>query len=573
MGEQLIKPYEISIWEGQIVTEGEKSYYKESKIAVIGSDTMTAPNRVYSPVFKKKVNGEKTLTFSLAYKYYDDEVGDFVVNPFVKYLVNERVVKLHYDNEWYEFVIKECEEDSESYEFTYTASDAHIQELSKTGYNVTFNTELNNNLGTVTELGEYILKNTDWYVDKESSDILQQKVSEPIYACTVLSEGLRVLDIENNIEIEIAENEVIWIFYSYIANKVTNYVQFLRDEDRNKWIYDDNNAIIGSNYRIMTPVQYIEIGDSTWIYVGDIHIRVDNINLDSQGFRLVYNQKTTYDPVMGRTVNEYVANYENNKQPIYEYDDYIYTSSNVIQSFITNGTNFNVYNNGSAIGWSNTNYISNDKLHSFDLVTFPRLNKDMTLVSLDELRNTRGYLEFDFTSAASSKENNYANAFFNSGFTDSAAFVDSISKGEKFVFRIRYREADEKSEDGSDLREVDASRVTIHGMVAGYTLKQKKLSDGSIIDLKQVDINKIYLNFDETYQIGNNIIEGGYISENFQTYIIDKVVQTPSLKYISILFKSLSISVSVSTISFFIPLTSMSAFFTFLNNFSFLFFS
>ena len=532
MGEQLIKPYEISIWEGQIVGQGENSYYKESKIATIGSDTMSAPNRVYSPVFKKKVNGEKTLTFSLAYKYYDDEVGDFVVNPFVKYLINERIVKLKYDNKWYEFVIKECEEDSESYEFTYTASDAYIQELSKTGYNVTFNTEINNNLGTVTELGEYVLKNTDWKVDKENSDILQQKVSEPIYACTVLSEGLRVLDIDNNVEVDIAKDEVIWIFYSYIANRTVDYVQFLRNSDIDKWIYDDNNAIIGPNYRIMSPVEYFDGEDVIWIYVDGVQIRVESINLDSQGFRLVYNQKTTYDPIMGRTVNEYVANYENNKQRIYEYDDYVYTSSNVVQSFVTNGTNFNVYNDGSAIGWNNANYISGGQLHSYDLVTFPRLGKDMTLASLDELRKTRGYLEFEFTDQASSIDNNYANAFFNSGFTDSVAFIDSIAKGDEYVFRIRYRDAYEKSEDGSDLIEVGPSEATVHGMVAGYNLVKKTLSDGSIIDLKQVDINKIYLNFEGEYEIGNNLIEGGSISEDYQRYIIDKVVQTPSLKYL-----------------------------------------
>ena len=52
MGEQLIKPYQISIWEDKLIETDEESYYEEVKIATIGSDTMTSQARVYSPVFK-----------------------------------------------------------------------------------------------------------------------------------------------------------------------------------------------------------------------------------------------------------------------------------------------------------------------------------------------------------------------------------------------------------------------------------------------------------------------------------------------------------------------------------------
>ena len=48
-----------------------KSYYEEVKLAVIGSDVMTHPNRAFDPVLTENVNGEKTLTFSIAYRYYD----------------------------------------------------------------------------------------------------------------------------------------------------------------------------------------------------------------------------------------------------------------------------------------------------------------------------------------------------------------------------------------------------------------------------------------------------------------------------------------------------------------------
>ena len=69
MGEKLIKPYEISVWEDKLVkienTNSAEYRFEENKIAVIGSDTMTGMNRIYNPIFNKKSNGEKSLTFSL----------------------------------------------------------------------------------------------------------------------------------------------------------------------------------------------------------------------------------------------------------------------------------------------------------------------------------------------------------------------------------------------------------------------------------------------------------------------------------------------------------------------------
>ena len=143
MGEKLIKPYEISVWEDKLVVEYEQlpagsqeqprvinTYYEEKKIAVIGSNTMVGYNKVYEPVFTKKTNGEKTLTFSLKYQYFDPYIGATVNNPFASYLINERKVKLKYDNQWYDFIIKEHTESSDGLVWKYTATDAFINELS-----------------------------------------------------------------------------------------------------------------------------------------------------------------------------------------------------------------------------------------------------------------------------------------------------------------------------------------------------------------------------------------------------------------------------------------------------------
>ena len=221
MGENLIKPYEISVWEDELTQNG----FRERKIAVIGSNTMTGFNKVYDPVFNKKSNGEKTLSFSLRYKYFDPYIGnEDVINPFAALLVNERKVKLHYDNQWYEFVVKEHSESSDGLEWTYTCTDAFVLELSKNGYNITFDTELNNNQGTARELAKETLKDTDWQVG--TTNVGRQMVAEPIYKGVIVT-PFTALNTDTNLEESCSEGN-IYIFYTYVKNKNGKFVQFIK---------------------------------------------------------------------------------------------------------------------------------------------------------------------------------------------------------------------------------------------------------------------------------------------------------------------------------------------------------
>jgi hypothetical protein len=52
-------------------------------------------------------------------KYIDQVTGQKVTNPFVDWLVNERKVKLFYDNEWYDFIVKNISETSTDYLYVY----------------------------------------------------------------------------------------------------------------------------------------------------------------------------------------------------------------------------------------------------------------------------------------------------------------------------------------------------------------------------------------------------------------------------------------------------------------------
>jgi hypothetical protein len=54
-----------------------------------------------------------------------------------------------------------------------------INELSKSGFNLEFATELNNNIGTVDDLADRILAESDW--KREGSAALEETLEEPLY--------------------------------------------------------------------------------------------------------------------------------------------------------------------------------------------------------------------------------------------------------------------------------------------------------------------------------------------------------------------------------------------------------
>ena len=522
MSEYLIKPYEISVWEDELTSNG----FVEHKLAVIGSDTMTGLNKVYDPVFNKKVNGEKTLSFSLKYKYFDPYSGnsDFI-NPFAALLINERKVKLHYDDNWYEFIIKDHTESSDGLEWTYTCTDAFVLELSKNGYNITFDSELNNNQGTARELAEKTLENTDWQVG--GANIGKQLIAEPVYKATLVSKtGIEIIDTDNNTAADIQVGTNIYLFYNYIKNQSGKFVQFIiRDND---YVIGDNNVIIDTNYRIETELVYKEqtVNDSLirGFYLNDNKIiAIGEIENLYQAYRLAYGQLTTYDPVMGRTVDRYKV--DDGDLEVYKYTDYTYTTSNVVTNFITNGENFNSLEDGTLQGWNP--YVDftgrseeNKKPEPLELVTRPELGTNKPLADLTILSQIEGFLKVKFkgTLIENLTTHYYENAIYNSGFENNVSTIGSVAKGDKFVFRWR-----------ATAGELDNSHYTqqLRLIVAKYTQD----TPGWEYYYKHFKNSDIILQFEGTPQRLNNYITGGTIDRN-NNYIIDGVPQTPSTKYI-----------------------------------------
>jgi len=110
--------YEISVWEDIFIPEQEingnlvPGHYEEEKIAVIGSDTMTADCRAIEPKLICNVNGKVTFSFKMYYRYHDEVTGEDYDNSFITLLVNERKIKVLWLNNWYDLVIKNIQESS-----------------------------------------------------------------------------------------------------------------------------------------------------------------------------------------------------------------------------------------------------------------------------------------------------------------------------------------------------------------------------------------------------------------------------------------------------------------------------
>lgn len=333
------------------------SYFEENKIAIIGSDTMTAPFRAISPVLTKDINGSNTLTFTLYTHYYDEDINDFVINPMLSHITNETKIKLKYDNKWYDFTVKNIEENSEDKTHNFTCTDMFIDELSKTGFNIVLDNELQNNQGTITELAEKVLEESDWELGQ--CDILTQFIIEPLYELVYVDNaspsnpmiGIGSLPNINSVEVE--NNDKIYVPYSVLTEK-KDYFQFLFHKGVINYPIDEDGVIIEEKedswyggYTLEGNTTYNITGDT--VIINDKYTFLNNgISHKYKGKRVGRSIKTTYDPVTDRVVNIYKG--KNNNLTYYGYTDTNYIPPSFKNNIIINGNNFESFKGWSANG-------------------------------------------------------------------------------------------------------------------------------------------------------------------------------------------------------------------------------
>lgn len=336
--------YEISLWEDRLVPqtgEGQSivpEHYEEEKVCIIGSDTMTSQARALEPKLVRNVNGTNKLTFKLYYTYIDNETGKRIQNPFTSLLVNERKVKCKWEDQWYDFVIKGIQEDSNGKTITYTCEDLYINELSKTGFSLEFDQKLNNNQGTAQELAKKVLEGTDWVVDTDNSDHILQTIEEPLYSAT-LTQNLDAKDKNGTIK-TILGGSVIYIFYSVVQEK-KSYIQFIYntsyETESNSQLLKENNCYS------------VEMDWSVFETLLDRNMGI--VFSDYRGKRLVRKQLQEFSNALNR--NCYVYKDQSNNK-VLGYSTVEYKDPTVVLNLISNSKEFvdtNGWRGGEGLGW------------------------------------------------------------------------------------------------------------------------------------------------------------------------------------------------------------------------------
>lgn len=416
MGAIAKKPYEISIWE-DVLEKVEKTddstgyvtieqYYKENKLAVIGSDTMTSPARAHNPILTKNINGSSNLTFTMYSRYFDETQGERVDNPFLGLLVNERKVKLKYDGEWYDFVIKRIDENSENNTFSYTAKNLFINELSKTGFSIELDTELENNQGTVVDIAKTILEESDWQVDEAACDIIQQRNEEPLYEIATNKEIIGYNMNNEEETITIPSNSIIYGFYSSISEEKP-FFQFLYRAD-GAYAIDDDRVITNSKDWYIDGVVYI---DNSGFPSPDF-ARYCSFSDQYRGKRLVRKEKTLYDPKTDKYVSLYA---DSTGKDVYGFTVTEYISPTILKNLLTNSENFVSTN-----GWQ-----AEENCTVEDAV-YPPIN------NITDVINT------EFMSLLKVSFFNRYSYIYNSGISDNKANIEEFSTGDQYVFRIKH---------------------------------------------------------------------------------------------------------------------------------------
>ena len=472
----LIKNYEISAWE--LLDK------KEKKLAIIGGTEMTTPAKAQDPNLIRNTNGTKTLKFSMYYEYFDEIDGGVKKNPFCNLLITGRRLKLKRNNKWYNFIITNIEENSEEKKISYTAQDTFITELSKIGFNVELSTELENNQGTIFELGNKILEKTDWTIDEKNSRVSPQFIEEvlikmktsanitPAERATLDYNNLLTLD---RINLTVPKNKIIYGFYSTVLSKEP-FFQFYYLENQ-KYEFDEDGILINC------PLYSLD----NYKYISDLPKNISSMEVSEyKGRRLIRTQKSSFDNVL----NTYVKSYSDSKgNEIYGYLKTEYLTDDFVTNLVTNPNDFY-----SESGWYNYRDYSCVTVESY-----PSAEAALNLMNKGLSVEQISYLKLDIPVT-----NSYL--FYNTGFSDNSTYIKSLYKGKKFKIKIKYGYLKGKSLNNAP-------------KTMPYDKKTKKLNSGLNIALCSYVYNnngypvikKVFFETD-LYSNGNNCFkkDGGY---------------------------------------------------------------
>lgn len=432
--------YEISVWED--VPSDDGLSFKEEKIIIIGSNTMTSESRARDPKMINNINGTNKFSFNMYYSYIDTRTGERVQNPYIKYLVNERKIKVFWKDEWYDLLIKQIKEDQVNHVFSYTCEDAYITELSRTGFELTFATELENNIGTAPELIEQVLKGTDWSIDTKRMEKIYQQTEEAVYEAVTLSDFYASKDVDGNqvnIETLVNVNKPILIYYSYAPdiNNLKDHIQFYYANG--SFLTDVNEMLVinGTSYTIDVTWSVDENNEQATAQKDGVELFTiyfkSGISKNYRAERYVQSQQTQYIDILDRYVNVYTKT-DNNI--VYGYQATEYNDALAVVNLFTNPSNF-----ANVSGWVGENLF---------FKISPSFNSDTDITN---------YKATSFLYLNSGKN------YYNMGLQNNRVYTpDGYIPGDKYILRFKARLA------GSD-EPVDGTPITAENNVITLSVR------------------------------------------------------------------------------------------------------
>lgn len=434
--------YEISVWEDYFVPASGsiEGHYEERKLCIIGSNTMDDGSRALEPNLILNVNGTHTLSFKMYLFYIDTLTGERVDNPYVKLLVNERKIKVYWDNgqedendKWFDLVVKDISEDSDSNTVTYTCEDLFINELGKSGFELNFSDEANNNQGTIYELATAILNGTDWQLDEKNTDHLLQTQEEALYEVKITNMNALTgtyakgfLNITKDKYEKVPNNATCYLPYSMVPHSDDEFA----DMTAVQFIYAPEYTTEYSSMLITNEDSNWLVTGGVWVKSGDIYrfkipssgttktifaINPNNAFVSDQYRGNVYCRKqlSTYDANLERYVNVYKLKGTTptaDDKRIFGYVDYDYDASDLVNNLLSNNKDFK-----DTTGW---------KGKDLKIGLFPELGLDTDLTT---------YKGHSYLQAAIKAGQN----LFNNTLSSAAQYLSSgLFKGMEVKFKI-----------------------------------------------------------------------------------------------------------------------------------------
>ena len=466
----LVKPYEISVWDD--VWNGEK--FVEKCLVIIGTNEMQSQNKAIEPILTRNVNGVKKFSFKMYKRYIDSNTGEEVENPFMNYLISERKVKLHYDNKWYDFIIKNINETSTSYLYSFDLEDALVVELSKNGFNVILDQQLNNNMNGANELAKTVLADTDWVLPENPEKFVQTIEDNLVYLTIDLSKFENKIyhlidqkrdNLTDGVIAELAKfgntGEIkVLGFYSSCRNKPYRF-QFIYLNN-----YEKSNVQINSNRIILNQdcQYYFDVPNEddykgpdinygfylpegvTLLLKGGLSVS-DNadttISYWYRGARYGFAQKAVYRSEL----NRYVNIYDKEGTEYYGFLDTQYNSPNLLTNVVTN-TDFK-----STSGWTGASIIDGGKKAQVENV-FGNYNNNSFTDAMDLLKEG----DFDIENLDNNTNKAYMKLTFdednqiviNSGPYDNRTLIGNLNEKEEWAICCKYCGPKYKDADGND---------------------------------------------------------------------------------------------------------------------------